>query len=99
MLYLLLLLGIGFIILGFIYRKKGKLSWINENNREHIKPEDEKRLMKEIGFACIWMGCGFLLDAFLISYLSKLTVGLIMMAFILSGIGLIIHTFRHYNRP
>lgn len=99
MLYLLYILGIGFILLGFIYRKKGRLSWIHDWNQENIKPEDEQRLMKEVGFACIWMGFGFIIDGILMPYVSDLTTGLMMMVFIFSGIGLMIHTFRHYNRP
>lgn len=94
-----ILLGIIFLVFAFVYRKFGKLSWIHEWNRKYIKKEDEKNVIKESSYGLFWIGFGCLLDGAVSSYIPESVVGIIMFIFVLSGIGLMIHTFRGYNRP
>ena len=92
------LVGILFLVIGWMIWKKERMDLLHDYHRNHVSEEDKKRFCALCGMGVGVIGVGMLLTAVLFAVTGKLWSRFAFVGGFLVGIVMLIWTIGKYNR-
>ena len=94
---ILLFLSILFLYIGFLLRKKEKITLLHDYHRNHVSEEDKKAFCRLSGLGVIFIGMGLLISAIILLFTDSAWSFLAFAAGFIAGLMLLIHAGNKYN--
>lgn len=94
---LIILIAILFLYIGFLLRKKEKITLLHDYHRNHVSEEDKKAFCRLSGLGVIFIGMGLLISAIILLFTDSAWSFLAFAAGFIAGLMLLIHAGNKYN--
>jgi len=94
---LIFLIAILFLYIGFLLRKKEKITLLHDYHRNHVSEKDKKAFCRLSGLGVFFIGMGLLITAFILLFTDSAWSFLAFAAGFIAGLTLLVRAGSKYN--